>query len=103
MHLSSCIVWANLTLILGLAFWGTLRGMGLETTRAGRFAGGSSPSAGSGRERGSPTILTFGGPEAAADGGDTGLISFSTKGASTTSAALKGARDPKRSVGGEKC
>ena len=40
-------------------------------------------------------------------GGDTGLISSSIKGASTTgvrpSAALKGARDPKMCVGGEKC
>ena len=59
------------------------------------------------RERGSPTILTLGGPDADAAGGDTGLISSSTKGASTTgvrpSAALKGARDPKMCVGGEKC
>ena len=46
--------------------------------------------------------LTFGGPDADAAGGDTGLISSSTTGASTT-VALKGAKDPKMSVGGEKC
>ena len=38
-RLSSCTSWANLTLILGLAFCGTLPGSGLETTKAGRFAG----------------------------------------------------------------
>ena len=46
-------------------------------------------------------------PDADAAGGDTGLISSSTTGASTTgvrpSVALKGAKDPKMSVGGAKC
>ena len=56
----------------------------------------------SGLGRGSPTTLTLGGPDADAAGVDTGLISSSTTGASTTgvrpSVALKGAKDPKMSV-----